>query len=188
MAAATAAACGNNYDQLERDRTTIETFLDRHTIETGEYDVIDNVFRYVANVDRPQRDRSPVVARGDEVEFYYEAYAFAATLNMAAGHYNPTLIFATNRPETLDFLCNQQLMGQRAAWNRTIWPEEPVRVRAGDATVVEGVRRGLLGCREGDHVWLFFVSDLGFGEEQHGTVAKNQILAYRIYIENVTKR
>lgn len=189
-------ACGKNYEDLEKDRTTIESFFEGYfnkmseeekVAEMAAYGVVGSVYRYVLNDDREDYADAAVVAQGDVVEFYYEAYSFTTNLNLAPGNYNPQLIFATNRPETLDFLCNPGTTNTFAAWDRTLWDSAPTVATVGSTTLVEGVSKGLPGLREGDHVWLVFASDLGFGEKELGTVGRNQILAYRIYIEKVTK-
>ena len=189
LAAAGMAACGKVYENLERDRTTIETFLTEKLGETATYEAVGGVYKYVQNSGREGYSTAAVAEKGDVVDFYYEAYAFARTLNLDVGNYNPTLIFATNRPETLDYLCNPapEAIGA-VAWDRTFWSDEPVAATIGDAALVEGVARGLAGLREGDQAWLLFTSDLGFGENKLGIVGINQILAYRIYIDKVTKR
>lgn len=190
FAAAVSVACGDDYESLEKDRTAIQTYLTGTLGDEGTYEVADNVYKYVQNADREGYAGAAVVAKGDVVELYYEAYAFATSLRLDAGNYNPTLIFATNRPETLDYVCDPEQMGTLSlpAWERTLWDDEPTVVTVGSTMLVEGVARGLPGSREGDRVWMLFASDLGFGEKELGTVARNQILAYRLYIDKVTKR
>ena len=196
FAAGAMASCGEGYDKLDQDRKTIETFLNGKLGEYADYDVIGNVYRYVLNADREEYAQERVAEKGDVVEFYYEAYAFTSALVLDSLNYSPSLIFATNRPRTLDFLCDQEKMGSLPAWTRNfpgepeepVRPEDPVEARVGSTELVKGVKLGLPGARQGDQMWLIFASDLGFGEKELGTVPKNQILAYRIYMEKVTKR
>ncbi len=196
LAAAITAACGKDYESLEKDRMAIESYFESYfrgipeddaVVAREAYEMVDGVYKYVQNFDREGYAEATVAANGDRVEFYYEGYMFSKDLDMYAEDYNPALIFATNRPATLDFLCSPGIMGE-AAWVRTLWGDDPVAVTIGNTTIVEGVAIGLEGAREGDRVWMVFTSDLGFGEKELGTVGKNQILAYRIYIEKVTKR
>lgn len=176
------ASCAEAYDQLERDRNSIASFL-----ASREYDVVDNVYRYVENSDRDGYQQAAVAQNGDLVEFYYEAYKFSTALDLTPGNYNVTYLFATNRPETFDFICDTVSMGDNPVWDRTEWPEDPIETTVGSGSLVQGVNIGLAGKREGDHVWMIFASDLGFGDQALGIVPKHQILAYRIYMEKVTK-
>ena len=189
FAAACLVGCGRDYEELEKDRLAIESYLDGQLRDTATYEETGGVYKYVPNIGRAGYADAAIAEKGDVVEFYYEGYAFERSLSLSANNYNPALIFATNRPETLDYLCDPAptVMGE-AAWERTLWGDEPVTITIGNTTVVEGVARGLAGSREGDVVWMLFASDLGFGEKELGAVGPNQILAYRIYINTVTKR
>lgn len=184
------AACGEDEDTVNKDRTAIETYLNGNTyLREFEPEVIDDaVYKIVENAGRDGYDDAAVLEKGDRVEFYYEGYVFGTSLNLAPGTANISLPFATNNPELLADLTDPEKMGDNPLWDLEYWPDDPVEATVGSTSFVKGVQRGLPGSREGDSVLLFFTYDLGYGDKLFPSIPKNSTIVFRIIIDKVTKR
>jgi len=99
---------------------------------------------------------------GDTVTFWYKGYTIQS----------PVLVFDTN-------IKSEAVLAKLDTNTRTL---EPVRVIAGKTKLIEGLKRGLLLCRQGQKSTIFFTSDIGFGDNQVGPLPPWTPLAYDIEV------
>lgn len=160
-------ACSAQNDEntlLENQLTKIESYLNGKGYD---YEVVNGVYRYIPNADRPDQENSPVVNKGDQIKITFAAYEFTGSENK--------LIY-TNMPELIAF---------DTILNTKYWGKGPLEIELGDPTLVRGVNRGLEGCLVGDSVLLFFPSKLGYGKEKRGLVPGDTPQTWSIKINSV---
>ena len=52
--------------------------------------------------------------------------------------------------------------------------------------LLEGLRNGLIGVRNGEQCKILFSGKYGFGDEEFGIIPTNSALAYEIWVEAVS--
>ena len=108
-------------------------------------------------------------ARG-KVSVYYAGY------NFSSGSVGNSTLFATN---SKDFASS-------AGWNLT---DEsvfvPLEIDLTDKDVLDGLRYGLEGVREGEECYILFSGKYAFGKSKIGTIPANAPLAFRIWVQKV---
>ena len=55
-----------------------------------------------------------------------------------------------------------------------------------DATLIEGLRKGLIGVQPGEECEIVFSGKYGFGNEEFGIIPVNSALLYEIWVEAVS--
>jgi hypothetical protein len=135
------------------------------------YETCNGIYRYVANGEREGRDAEPEIAVGDEVWFDFEARLF----NSSSG---AGTLFYTNKPALIASMSGSETLA---------WPAEVQKIRLGIDPLLVGVADGMAGCRQGDSVALFILSDRAYGSKPMGVVPQNTAVAYVLNIRNVIK-
>ena len=108
-------------------------------------------------------------ARG-KVSVYYAGY------NFSSGSVSNSYLFATNN---YDFATT-------IGWKLTDGTEsEPLEMDLTDKGLLEGLRRGLEGVRQGEECYILFSGKYAFGKSKIGTIPANSPLAFRVWVQNV---
>ncbi len=104
------------------------------------------------------------------VSFFYAAYAFTGSLSQ-------NNMFATNHEET----------AVQNGWNELGGADfSPVKASlADDKSLVEGLRKGLFGVKEGQECYIIFSGKHGFGSKPIGTIPANSALLYHVWVESI---
>ena len=109
-------------------------------------------------------------ARG-KVSVYYAGY------NFSTGSVSTSNLFATNNK---DFATSIN-------WNLSddTLMSEPLEIDLTDKDVLEGLRNGLAGVKEGEECYILFSGKYAFGKSKIGTIPANSPLAFRIWVQKV---
>ena len=168
---ATATGCNDEAGNVVPDqKSAFANYLESRELE---YSIRSGVYRYIANADRSGYERAPMIENGDSVEFLFEAHLFSTS---------PGALFFTNRREVIDTLVKTEGLDPE------FWPYGPQKIRLGKTALMEGLKNGLPGCREGDSVQLFIPSDQAFSDQSVGIVPPNSATLYILNIEKVKKQ
>ena len=175
-------------DTLLSERDKIEKYLtsSRRMVEKSEvgnviednpafYEIFGRyAYRHIANYYDEGREDKPVVEWGDKVEIRFDAYTFTgsepAISNLYWSNIHETILEVGDKSNyTLD------------------WSEEPLTIVLGQTEILEGLELTLPGCHEADSVQVYMTSNLAYGKNLVGVVAKNSMIAWYMKIEKVTK-
>ena len=174
-------------DTLLEERDKIEKYLSsrRMVIEEEVGNVIEehpafyNVFgryayRHIVNYYDAGREDRPIVEWGDKIQLRFNAYTFNGS--------EPTnsAIYWSNVLKVIIEL------GDKSG-NTLDWPTEPLTIQLGTTNILEGLERSLPGCHEADSVQVYMTSNLAYGKNIIGVVPKNEMIAWYMKIEKVTK-
>lgn len=61
----------------------------------------------------------------------------------------------------------------------------PLTVDMTDSNVIDGLRSGMEGVREGEECYILFTGEHAFGKDKNGTIPANAPLAFRIWVQNI---
>jgi FKBP-type peptidyl-prolyl cis-trans isomerase len=109
-------------------------------------------------------------ARG-KVSVYYAGY------NFSSGSVSNSYLFATNNKD----------FASSVNWKLTddSLMSEPLEIDLADKDMLEGLRNGLAGVREGEECYILFSGKYAFGKNKIGTIPANSPLAFRIWVQQV---
>ncbi|MDO5442790.1 MAG: FKBP-type peptidyl-prolyl cis-trans isomerase, partial [Bacteroidia bacterium] len=99
-----------------------------------------------------------------------------AGYDFTGGSISNSKLFATN---SMDFA----LSAKWSLSDSTVFA--PLTVNLADKGVIEGLRLGLEGVKEGEECYILFSGKLAFGKEKNGTIPANSPLAFRVWVQNV---
>ena len=104
------------------------------------------------------------------VSFFYAAYTFSGSLSQ-------NNLFATNRQET----------AEAAGWTGLTDADYAAStVTLSDSgSLMEGLRLGLEGVKEGQECYILFSGRYGFGSRPVGTIPANSALLYHIWVDSI---
>lgn len=104
------------------------------------------------------------------VSFIYAGYY------LTSGAISNSNLFATNSRE----------IAETAGWNlsdTTVFKADTLNMS--DATLLKGLRNGIIGVKSGEECLIMFNQDYGFGKKLIGNIPENSALAYHLWIESV---
>ena len=113
---------------------------------------------------------------GDELKsdgviyFYYAGYTFTGSGP------NRNYLFTTNHEQT----------AKSAGWELTDANYDLLKLNMSDASLLPGLRNGLIGVRGGEHCQILFSGKYGYGNKQFGIIPANTALLYEIWVEAVS--
>jgi len=108
---------------------------------------------------------SQTLQSGDSLYFHFSGYVFS--------HGKGTL-FATNDPEV-------------AAENGFVTDGKAFGVKYGHSALVEGLKKGLEGVKEGEHCYIIFSARYGYGNQIMSTLPKMTPLLFEMDIDKITR-
>ena len=147
--------------------TRIETFVQKRQTDNPETRVIHNggATRVVVS----EGTGVELTARG-KVTIYYAGY------NFSSGSVSNSNLFATNYKD----------FASSVGW--TLSDESvfvPLEMDLSDKDIIDGLRSGLEGVREGEECYILFSGKYAFGKSKIGTIPANAPLAFRIWVQQV---
>lgn len=113
-------------------------------------------------------ESKPLLEYGDSLIFYYAGYIF------------------DSRPSSL-FDTNLEAVATQSRFQRSEADYSAKRVLFEKGYLLEGLEKGLIGRREGDHLIIVFSAKYGYGNTKHYNIPKLSALAYEVWIESIIK-
>ena len=112
-----------------------------------------------------------VLSAGGTVSFYYAGYVFTGS---SISNNN---LFATNSQDVAD----------AAGWSlsdESIYAIETVNL--GEDKLLDGLRNGLAGVRQGEECYILFSGTYGYGKKAVGIIPSKSALIYRVWVESIS--
>lgn len=108
---------------------------------------------------------------GGALSFYYAGYVFANGIST---------LFATNNED----------VATSAGWSGLSGDDRfsPRIADLSDGTLLEGLRRGLVGVRPGEECYVIFNGKFGYGRKAQGTIPAGSALAYHIWVIDIENK
>ncbi|MBR5399733.1 MAG: FKBP-type peptidyl-prolyl cis-trans isomerase [Bacteroidales bacterium] len=160
--AALLAVCCDKEDR-KNTYANQEAAIDRYVSSlSSDYTVVysDGVVRVIL-----EEGGSEAVRSGDSLYFHYSGYVFS---NGKGG------LFYTNDPvvaEETGFVTDGKAFG----------------VRFGHSAMVEGLKKGLEGVKEGEHCYIIFSARYGYGNQTMSTLPKLTPLLFEMKIDKIKR-
>ena len=147
-------SCEGSIEDEKRvaNEATIERFLSSNNLP---FEKKEGVYKAIR-----EKGFGYQVNSGDSLAFWYIGYTLTG------------IIFDTNIPEVADDE-NLDISGR---------PLTPLKIVENSNNLIEGLKRGIRQCREGEYTTLLFPSSLGYGETNMGPVAPWSPLAFNVFI------
>lgn len=96
-------------------------------------------------------------------------------------------IFNSGAPSNANmFVTNHKATADQAGWDLTDEDFKIYEVDMTDATLIEGLRKGLIGVQPGEECEIVFSGKYGFGRKSFGMIPANSALLYKIWVVGVT--
>jgi FKBP-type peptidyl-prolyl cis-trans isomerase len=152
-----------------RQETYIETFL---TNALSTYDssyVVSNGGSQRLVIEKGDGDDS--LSKDGTVSFYYAGYVLSGTTISSSD------MFYTNSQEWADSV------GWETS-DTTLFKMDTVKLSS--SKLVSGLRKGLVGVRDGQECYILFSGKYGFGDKDLGTIPANSALAYHIWVGEIS--
>ena len=148
-----------------KQETLIETFLGRQNPD-GDLRVVHN--GGATRLVMVEGEGMELTARG-KAQVYFAAY------NSSSGTVSSSNLVATNSRD----------MASSASWTLTDPVYDALEIDMGDKGLLQGLREGLVGVREGEDCYILFSGKYAFGKSKTGTIPANAPLAFRIWVLSV---
>ena len=100
---------------------------------------------------------------------YYAGYIFTGSISASS-------LFVTNHEET----------AKSAGWSLTDEQLSIYRLNMADTELIDGLKKGLLGVKSGEHCQILFSGKYGFGKKAIGIIPANSAILYEIWVEAVS--
>jgi FKBP-type peptidyl-prolyl cis-trans isomerase len=84
------------------------------------------------------------------------------------------------------FVSNHKATAHQAGWDLTDEDFKIYEIDMTDATLIEGLRKGLIGVQPGEECEIVFSGKYGFGRKSFGMIPANSALLYKIWVVGVT--
>jgi hypothetical protein len=170
------ASCGKEDAGIDTQASAFESYLTGAGLD---YVLQNGVYRYISNSDRAGRDAEPEVNGGEALSFHYQVHLFSSSGTNGLG----ALIY-TNREEIIDAYIEAAAQANLNI-STIYWPREAMEMSMSD--MMEGMKRGLPGSRQGDSLRLYITSDLAYGSTVLSGIPKNTPIVIDMNIEQITK-
>ncbi len=161
-------SCGTDQEAVSAQEDKITSWLQSKRII--DYTVSGGLYKYVPNSGRSSYHTDAEAADGDSVYYRFEAHIFASA---------PGELYYTNKPA---------IINSNPTINTTYWPLDRLGAKVGSTKMIDGLRRGLPGCRQGDSVVMVMTSDAAYGSDDVGVVPRNSAIIMMLDIVSVIKQ
>ena len=146
--------------------TRIATFLQSKVTDTTWFVNNDGAYRLTL-----KEGAGSALQSGGVLSFYYGGYVFNGSVSTGN-------LFATNHKET----------ATKAGWDTSDDSRFSVlTVDLQQSQLVEGLSKGLVGAKAGEHAYIVFSGKYGFGDRIYGSIPANAALIYEVWIESVNE-
>ncbi len=111
----------------------------------------------------------PELSSKGSVSFYYAGYTFNGSISSSG-------LFGTNHQAT----------AESSNWVLTDADYSLMEIDMNDSSLLEGVRKGLIGVRAGEECEILFSGKYGFGNSTFGIIPAKTALAFKIWVVGVS--
>lgn len=134
-------------------------------------------WRYIATMYAEGRDAWVEADKNDVVEISFDAYVF--------NYSNPTgtTPYWSNRQSTID-----KFVSANPYFDPQYWTTDPYVIRLDSGDGMPGLRKALVGCREGDTVEIYMTYEVAYGKDIVGVVPKQSPVVWLLSVDKVTKK
>jgi len=171
LAAVWALSCSKQAVQTTYDKqtTNIEKFLEAQmkADTNARLTLNDGAYRLVLHDTLPAHRDS--LREGGRVSLHYACYT------LTSSSVSKSNLIATNR----------ESVAKSAGWTLSDTTQFKLDTLRLDGSLLEGLRRGLLGVKAQDEGYILFNGKYGFGKKEHGMIPANAALVYQIWIEQI---
>ncbi len=84
------------------------------------------------------------------------------------------------------FGTNDYLTAMFTGWTMLEGDDDPLKVSLSDDSIIEGLRKGLEGVREGEVCDIVFSGRYGLGKKNKGVISGNSALLYRVWVDSIS--
>ena len=139
------------------------------------YEALGNgIYRYLPGYYNPDRTNWPVVTAASRVTLTFRFYAFNF-----ANITDSTVPFYTNDPRY------ERALYEQLGLTPGVWIFEPVTLDLANDRILKGLRRALIGCREGDEVEAYMTYNEAYGSDYFSILPQESPVAMFLTISNV---
>lgn len=149
-----------------KQETTIETFVNSLLKTSKDSLVVRN--GGAIRVTISQGEGVELTSRG-KASIYYAGY------DITKGKANKDTMFATNSED----------LATSSGWTLTDKEYEVLTISLSDKDIIQGLREGLVGVKEGEECYILFSGKYGYGKSKVGTISANAPLAYHVWVESI---
>ena len=137
----------------------------------------NQAWRYIATMYAEGRESWTEADLDDIVEISFDAYVF--------NYSNPsgTTPYWSNRQVTID-----RFVATNNYFDPQYWSTDPYVIRLDSEDGMPGLRRALVGCREGDTVEIYMTYQTAYNKQIIGTVPKFSPVVWLLKVDRVTKK
>ena len=171
LAAVWALSCSKQAVQTTYDKqtTNIEKFLEAQmkADTNARLTLSDWAYRLILHDTLPAHRDS--LREGGRVSLHYACYT------LTSSSVSKSNLIATNR----------ESVAKSAGWTLSDTAQFKLDTLRLDGSLLEGLRRGLLGVKAQDEGYILFNGKYGFGKKEHGMIPANAALVYQIWIEQI---
>lgn len=153
-------------------------------VEQPFYTVVgDGAYRYIDGYYNPDRPNRKEVTAQSKVTITFSAYLFNFT-NITTDGSRITLPYYSNNP-LYEELFYRPVEEGGAGLTPGAWSFEPLVIDLKSASIIEGLRLALIGCRERDRVEAYMTFNMAYGDHYLNIIGKEQPIAYFFTVDAV---
>lgn len=153
-------------------------------VEQPFYTVVgDGAYRYIDGYYNPDRPNRKEVTAQSKVTITFSAYLFNFT-NITTDGSRITLPYYSNNP-LYEELFYRPVEEGGAGLTPGAWSFEPLVIDLKSASIIEGLRLALIGCRERDRVEAYMTFNMAYGDHYLNIIGKEQPIAYFFTVDTV---
>ena len=153
-------------------------------VEQPFYTVVgDGAYRYIDGYYNPDRPNRKEVTAQSKVTITFSAYLFNFT-NITTDGSRITLPYYSNNP-LYEELVDRPVEEGGAGLTPGAWSFEPLVIDLKSASIIEGLRLALIGCRERDRVEAYMTFNMAYGDHYLNIIGKEQPIAYFFTVDAV---
>lgn len=153
-------------------------------VEQPFYTVVgDGAYRYIDGYYNPDRPNRKEVTAQSKVTITFSAYLFNFT-NITTDGSRITLPYYSNNP-LYEELFYRPVEEGGAGLTPGAWSFEPLVIDLKSASIIEGLRLALIGCRERDRVEAYMTFNMAYGDHYLNIIGREQPIAYFFTVDTV---
>lgn len=153
-------------------------------VEQPFYTVVgDGAYRYIDGYYNPDRPNRKEVTAQSKVTITFSAYLFNFT-NITTDGSRITLPYYSNNP-LYEELFYRPVEEGGAGLTPGAWSFEPLVIDLKSASIIEGLRLALIGCRERDRVEAYMTFNMAYGDHYLNIIGREQPIAYFFTVDAV---
>ena len=153
-------------------------------VEQPFYTVVgDGAYRYIDGYYNPDRPNRKEVTEQSKVTITFSAYLFNFT-NITTDGARIPLPYYSNNP-LYEEIFYRPIEEGGAGLTPGAWSFEPLVIDLGSASIIEGLRLTLIGCRERDRVEAYMTFNMAYGDHYLNIIGKEQPIAYFFTVDAV---